>query len=61
MPKDKQEGTYTSSHKNIGEIYLNGCQLYYCDYTVTKKELEYFVNEINKNFDNVLEEKIEIN
>ena len=57
-PNDKSENTYTTSHKKVGEIYLNGDMLYYCDYTVKKDELEYFVNEINKTFGNVLGEGV---
>ncbi len=57
-PNDKSENTYTTSHKKVGEIYLNGDMLYYCDYTVKKDELEYFVNEINKTFGNVLGEEV---
>lgn len=57
----KHTDCYTSNTKNIGELFLNNSKLYYYNAAVSGEELKYFVKNINKEFNNVLENIVEIN
>ena len=57
----KHTDCYTTNDKNIGEIFLNNDKLYYYNSNVNGEELKYFVKNINNEFNNVLENIVEIN
>lgn len=57
----KHTDCYTTNDKSIGEIFLNNDKLYYYNSNVSGEELKYFVKNINNEFNNVLENIVEIN
>lgn len=57
----KHADCYTTNDKSIGEIFLNNDKLYYYNSNVSGEELKYFVKNINNEFNNVLENIVEIN
>ena len=57
----KHADCYTTNDKSIGEIFLNNDKLYYYNGNVSGEELKYFVKNINNEFNNVLENIVEIN
>lgn len=57
----KHANCYTTNDKSIGEIFLNNDKLYYYNSNVSGEELKYFVKNINNEFNNVLENIVEIN
>ena len=57
----KHADCYTTNDKSIGEIFLNNDKLYYYNNNVSGEELKFFVKNINNEFNNALENIVEIN
>ncbi len=56
----KHKECYTNNDKTIGKILLNNNELYYYNDNVNYDELKYFVLNINKEFNNILDGIVEI-
>ena len=56
----KHKECYTNNDKTIGKILLNNTELYYYNDNVNYDELKYFVTNINKEFNNILDDIVEI-
>lgn len=56
----KHKECYTNNAKTIGKILLNNNELYYYNGNVNYDELKYFVININKEFNNILDDIVEI-
>ena len=56
----KHKECYTNNDKTIGKILLNNNELYYYNGNVNYDELKYFVININKEFNNILDGIVEI-
>lgn len=56
----KHKECYTNNDKTIGKILLNNNELYYYNGNINYDELKYFVININKEFNNILDDIVEI-